>query len=382
MIYLDNAATSWPKPPEVAKKMVQVLEQAGGNPGRSGHSLSIKAARVVYETSEALATFLNLSDPLRIIFTNNATHALNIVVQGLLEPGNTVVTSSMEHNSLMRPLRNLEKRGVRLKIVQCLPDGRIMPDDVAKAIDNKTRLVAMLHASNVTGTIMPISEISEIAHKVGALVLVDAAQTAGVRQLDIEALGADFLAITGHKGLLGPPGIGALLINSNFDTSNLRTLMQGGTGSQSEREEQPEYLPDKYESGTVNLVGIAGLLAGIKWIEKKGLNEIREHESKLRSRLVCGLSTIKGVKIYGPEEIDANAAIVSFTIAGKTVSEIGQRLDDEFGILTRVGLHCAPAAHHTIGSFPGGTVRLAPGIFTTMDDMQYTLSAIDKIAKQ
>ena len=240
----------------------------------------------------------------------------------------------------------------------------------------------MLHASNVTGTIMPISEISEIAHKVGALVLVDAAQTAGVRQLDIEALGADFLAITGHKGLLGPPGIGALLINSNFDTSNLRTLMQGGTGSQSEREEQPEYLPDKYESGTVNLVGIAGLLAGIKWIEKKGLNEIREHESKLRSRLVCGLSTIKGVKIYGPEEIDANAAIVSFTIAGKTVSEIGQRLDDEFGILTRVGLHCAPAAHHTIGSFPGGTVRLAPGIFTTMDDMQYTLSAIDKIAKQ
>jgi cysteine desulfurase/selenocysteine lyase len=382
MIYLDNAATSWPKPPEVIKAMGDMLEHSGGNPGRSGHRLSIEAARVVYEARDNIASFFNLDDPKRVIFTNNATHALNTVIHGLLNPGDSVVTSSMEHNAVMRPLRDMEKfQEVRLKVVRCHQDGSIDLDEVAKAVDEGTRLVIMVHASNVNGAVLPVQEITRIAHSAGAMVLIDAAQTGGIFPIDIEAVGADFIAVTGHKGLQGPPGTGALLIGSDFDISRLRPLMQGGTGSLSEHEEQPELLPDKFESGTINFVGIAGLLAGIRWIQQRGLSEIGAHEKELRHSLVEGLSVIPGIKVYGTENAGYSVATVSFTLPGKKVSEIGLRLDEEFGILSRVGLHCAPAAHRTIGSFPEGTVRLAPGIFTTGDDIQTTLKAIDSIRR-
>ena len=381
MIYLDNAATSWPKPPEVLKTMTDVLEHAGGNPGRSGHRLSIAAARVIHDTREEMARFFGISDPLRTIFTSNATHAINLALRGILKPGDHIVTSSTEHNAVMRPLRNLEKQGIRLSIVPCAADGILDIKDLKKALDSATRLVVMTHASNVTGTLLPIAEIASLAHQAGALLLVDAAQTAGVLPIDIPAMGIDLLAFTGHKELQGPPGTGGLVIADNIDVSQVEPLIRGGTGSRSESEEQPDDLPDKFESGTANLAGIAGLGAGLKWIAARGIDEIRDHLKKLSQALIDGLSTLSEVKIYGTLEPERSVAIVSFTATGKLVSEIGFRLDEEYGILSRVGLHCAPAAHKTIGSFPEGTVRLAPGVFTTMSDIQEAIQAISRVVR-
>lgn len=381
MIYLDNAATSWPKPPEVLKAMANVLEQAGGNPGRSGHRLSIAAARLVYDAREDIAQLANCPDPLRVIFTENATYALNLGIYGLLEKGDRVVTSSMEHNAVMRPLRDLEKKGMKLTVVPCASDGTLNLKEFAEAVTPGTRLVTIVHASNVTGTIMPVADVANITHRAGALLLVDAAQSAGVLPIDIQSMDIDLLAFTGHKGPLGPTGTGALVIGKNVDTSQIAPLARGGTGSQSEKQEQPEFLPDKFESGTPNVVGIAGLGAGIRFLRQRGLQAIQEHEKSLVRTLLEGLSSINGVKIFGCQDCEKSTAIVSFTIKDKTVSEIGQRLDEEFGILTRVGLHCAPAAHRTIGTFPGGTVRLAPGVFTTMNEIQQTLKAINKVAR-
>ncbi|MBM3154418.1 MAG: aminotransferase class V-fold PLP-dependent enzyme [Chloroflexi bacterium] len=381
MIYLDYAATSWPKPPEVLAAMSDVLERAGGNPGRSGHSLSIEAARVVYDAREEVAGLFNVPDPLRVVFTANATHAINMVLLGLLRPGDEVVVSSIEHNAVMRPLRVLEQKGVQVTVVQCASDGTLNPADVARAVSSKTRLVAMVHGSNVMGTLLPVDEVAAIAHKVGALLLVDAAQTAGTLPVDMQAMGMDLLAFTGHKSLQGPTGIGGLIVGSNVDISQIEPVMRGGTGSQSELEEQPDGLPDKYESGTHNTVGIAGLLAGIRWLKSKDIEQIRAHEMSLTAALLEGLSDIPGLIVYGSKEHERSVAVVSFTIPGKHVSEIGLRLDDEFGILCRVGLHCAPAAHRTIGTYPEGTVRLAPGVMTSLDDIHTVVSAVRHIAR-
>ena len=381
MIYLDNAATSWPKPPEVFKAMIDVLAHSGGNPGRSGHRLSIAAARVMYEARETISSFFNLNDPMRVIFTNNATHSLNIVIHGILKPGDTAIVSSIEHNAVMRPLRFLKNQGVHLKIVNCDINSKFDIDNFIKAINTKTKLVVMVHGSNVTGTILPMVEIAKITHKAGALLLVDAAQTAGVVPIDINMIDADFIAITGHKGPQGPTGIGVLLINPKYDISLLPPFTQGGTGSRSAAEEQPNFLPDKYEAGTANLAGIAGIVAGIQWVKKHGINNIHAHETDLIKMLVEGLSVIQGVKIYGTLDINNSAPIISFKANNKTVSEIGLKLDEDYGILTRVGLHCAPAAHHTIGSFPDGTVRLAPGALTNKNDIQKTLIAIQKVLR-
>jgi len=381
MIYLDNAATSWPKPPEVLKAMTDVLEHAGGNPGRSGHRLSIAAARVIYDTREEIARFLGISDPLRVIFTGNATHAINLALKGILRPGDHVVTSSIEHNAVMRPLRSLEKQGIHLSMVPCTRDGRLDVRDVEMAIKSTTRLIVVAHASNVVGTISPVAEIASIAHQAGALLLVDAAQTAGAIAIDMKAMGIDLLAFTGHKELQGPPGIGGLVIGDNVDVSKIEPLMRGGTGSRSESEEQPDDLPDKFESGTANLVGIAGLGAGLRWIMDRGIDEIRDHMKKLGQTLIDGLSAISEVKVYGALDPERSVGIVSFTVTGKHVSEIGLRLDEEYEVLSRVGLHCAPAAHKTIGSFPEGAVRLAPGFFTTMDDIREAIQAISKVVR-
>ncbi len=379
MIYLDNAATSWPKPPEVLEAMVDVLERAGGNPGRSGHRLSIEAARLMYDTREDIARLFNSGDPMRVIFTGGATHAINIVLKGLLKSGNRVVVSSVEHNAVMRPLRNLEERGVALKVVSCASDGSLDINDMAGAVNVDTRLVVITHASNVVGTILPVAEIAAIAHRAGALLLVDAAQTAGVLPIDMKALGIDFLAFTGHKGLQGPPGTGGLVIGDHVDISQMEPLVQGGTGSQSELEEQPQHLPDKFESGTPNFAGIAGLRAGISWVRTKGIETVRAHEKRLTGFLIDGLSNIAGLKLYGTRDPDRTVAIVSFTAKDRRVSEIGLELDEEYGVLTRVGLHCAPAAHKTIGTFPKGTVRLAPGFFTAVDDIKEAVAAIKRV---
>lgn len=381
MIYLDNAATSWPKPPEVLKAMTDVLEHAGGNPGRSGHRLSIAAARVIYDTREEIAGFLGISDPLRVIFTGNATHAINLALRGILKLGGHVVTSSMEHNAVMRPLRSLEKQGVRLSIVPCAADGSLDISDLARAVDSSTKLVVVTHASNVVGTMLPVAEIASVAHQSGALLLVDAAQTAGTIPINMRAMGIDLLAFTGHKELQGPPGIGGLVIADDVDVSQMEPLIRGGTGSRSDSEEQPDDLPDKFESGTANLAGIAGLGAGLKWITDRRIDEIRNHMKKLSQTLIEGLSSLPKVMVYGTLDPERSVAIVSFAVTGKHVSEIGLRLDEEYGVLTRVGLHCAPAAHKTIGSFPEGTVRLAPSILTMMSDVQEAIQAISKVVR-
>ncbi len=387
MIYLDHAATSWPKPPEVLAAMHDFLEHAGGNPGRSGHRLSVQAGRIVYDAREAVAELFNAADPLRVVFTLNATHAINIALHGILRPGDRVVTSGIEHNAVMRPLRGMERLrnlvseplGIELSIIPCLSDGTLDLAAAERAITPGTRLVVLNHASNVMGTILPVAPVAELARRAGALLLVDAAQTAGAVPIDMPALGIDLLAFTGHKAPLGPPGTGGLVIGERVDTATLDPLFRGGTGSRSEFEIQPEDCPDKFESGTPNGVGIAGLGAGARYVLRHGVTAIREHEIELIRVLVEGLANIPGVTVYGPADPTQRTATLSFTAAGRRVSEIGLRLDEEHDILCRVGLHCAPAAHRTLGTFPQGTVRLAGGFSTTLDNVKKAVVAVAEV---
>jgi cysteine desulfurase family protein len=382
MIYLDYAATSWPKPKEVLRAMMDFLEYSGGNPGRSGHRLSIAAARIIFAARESLAELFHAPDPMRVIFTQNVTYAINLALRGLVHPGDRVVTTSMEHNSVMRPLRSLEKQGVKVEVVPCNPTGCLDLQALKAALAQPTRLMAMTHASNVVGTLLPIREAADLAHQAGALLLVDAAQTAGVIPIDQPALGIDLLAFTGHKGLHGPPGTGGLLLGAQVNIEELEPLVRGGTGSKSEFEEQPCMLPDKYESGTPNGVGIAGLGAGVRWVKTRGIESIRAHEEALTGMLLDGLDEIPGVTLYGTGSADKCTSVLSCRVAGLHVSEVGLQLDDDYGILSRVGLHCAPSAHRTLGTFPEGTIRLAPGIFTSPADIRRAVAAFKKIASR
>lgn len=374
-IYFDHAATSWPKPPEVLRAMAAFLE-VGGNPGRSGHRLSLEAGRIVYRVREALAALFNAPDPLGVIFTANATHALNLALHGLLPPGSRVVTSGSEHNAVMRPLRNLEARGVEVVVVPDLPDGSLDRGAFARAIAPGARLVVVRHASNVHGALVPLRELADWTHTVGALLLVDAAQTAGVLPIDLQALDIDLLAFTGHKGLQGPPGTGGLILGHRVAAASLEPLLQGGTGSRSASEVQPDFLPDRFESGTPNGVGIAGLGAGLAWVLERGIDAIRQHERAIAQRLIEGLEGMPGLRIHGPSDRSHCMPLVAFTVTGRSVSEIGGRLDEEAGVLCRVGLHCAPAAHRTIGTFPEGTLRWAPGPLTTHEEAEGALRAL------
>lgn len=379
MIYLDHAATSWPKPPAVVQAMAEFLVDAGGNPGRSGHRLSIAAGRVVYDAREAVAELFGVTDPLRVIFTQNATHALNLALNGLLRAGDRVVTTGIEHNAVMRPLRWLERQGVTIDVAPCMSDGALDLEAYRAALRTPARLVVANHASNVMGTLLPVSDMVRDAHTAGAYFLLDAAQTAGCVPLDMRSLGVDLLAFTGHKGLYGPPGTGGLILGHSFDTAALEPLQRGGTGSRSESEEQPPDLPDRYESGTPNGVGIAGLGAGIRWVLSQGVDAIRAHERALTNLLLTGLSELPGVRCYGPADAGRRTGVISFTVAGRRVSEIGLRLDEEHGVLARVGLHCAPAAHRTLGTFPEGTIRFAVGADTTDADIRIAVQAVRQV---
>jgi cysteine desulfurase family protein len=287
----------------------------------------------------------------------------------------------MEHNAVMRPLRALERAGARVIVAPCARDGSLDLDAMRRAITPDTRLVVVNHASNVVGTILPIAEIARSAHDAGALILVDAAQTAGVLPIDIAAMEIDLLAFTGHKSLYGPPGTGGLVIGENVDAAMIEPLWRGGTGSRSESEEQPDDLPDKFESGTPNGVGIAGLGAGVRFVMERGIANIRADEIELTRALIEGLQNIPGVVVHGTRDAEKCTAVVSFTVANRQVSEIGLRLDEEFGVLCRVGLHCAPAAHRTIGTFPEGTVRFASSVFTTSEDIRVALAAVRRIVQ-
>lgn len=389
IIYFDNAATSWPKPPEVAEAMVAFLENVGANPGRSGHRRSVAAGRLVYLAREAVAELFGAPDPLRVVFGANVTDALNLALHGYLRPGDHVVTSSMEHNSVMRPLRALEagrSLGVRhderieLTVVPCTPDGFLDPARLEAALRPNTALIVLNHASNVCGSLLPVAEAGAIARRHECLLLVDAAQTAGAYPIDVEAMQIDLLAFTGHKALFGPTGTGGLVIGERVDVARLRPLRQGGTGSRSEREEQPDFLPDLCESGTPNAVGLAGLLAGVRWVQAQGVAAIRRREMALTRRLLDGLGEIRGVTVYGGRDPERQVATVAFKVAGVTPSDVGLRLDDEHGIMSRVGLHCAPAAHRTMGTFPEGTVRFGLGAFNTEAEVDVALAAVTAIA--
>lgn len=381
-IYLDNAATSWPKPPEVGQAMLRFLDEVGANPGRSGHRRSVEAARIVYDVREMLAGLFGLSDPCRVVLTANCTEALNLAIRGLLRPGDHVITSSMEHNSVMRPLRALEQEGVGLSVVECSPEGLLLPLDVSRAIRANTRLVVMTHASNVVGTLQPLGEVGRIAKERGILFLVDAAQSAGSHPIDMRASSIDLLALPGHKGLYGPTGTGALLIGEGVDPVRIPPLVRGGTGSRSELETQPEFMPDRFESGTMNVVGLAGWRAGLQWVIERGVVTIGQREAVLMELLIDGLSRLDGVRLYGSRSAHERAAVVSLNIKGRECSEVGQLLEERWGILCRVGLHCAPAAHKTIGTFPTGAVRLSPGAFTSEAGIDAALQAVDELCRE
>lgn len=381
VIYLDNAAASWPKPPQVAEAMARFMAEVGANPGRSGHRLSIEAARVVYQAREAVAGLLGVSDPMRVIFCFNATHALNLALRGLLRPGQHVVTTSMEHNSVMRPLRALEAEGVALTVVECSSEGVLDPAAVERALRPETALIVMTHASNVVGTLMPVTEVAAIARARGVLLLADGAQSVGALPISMEQLGADLLAFTGHKGLCGPTGTGGLVLGERVDVERLQPLVRGGTGSNSESDLQPDFLPDKFESGTMNVVGLAGLEAGVRWLIQQGQEDLRRRERALTARLIEGLSDLPGVKVEGTRDASRQVPVVSFTIAGLDPAEIGLRLDEECGVAARVGLHCSPNAHRTLGTFPVGTVRFSLGPLTTSADVDEALQAVRRLAE-
>lgn len=381
MIYLDNAATSYPKPKEVGQAMMYFLEKVGANPGRSSHRLSIESGRILYQARESLAELFNVDDPLRIIFTLNVTEALNLALKGLLRPGDQVITSSMEHNSVMRPLRELEKRGVEVKVVPCSSQGVLDPVDLERAIKKNTKLIVLNHGSNVIGSLLPITVVGEMAKRHHILFLVDTAQTAGCYPLDIKKDNIDLLAFTGHKALYGPPGTGGLVIGERVDTKKLIPLKVGGTGSHSEFEEQPDFLPDLYESGTPNIVGLNGLKEGVRFVLAEGVDKIHQHEKNLIIRLIEGLKEIPEVTLYGGDYRKEQVAVVSFNLKDKWPSEVGMRLDEEYDIMCRVGLHCSPATHKTIGTFPRGTVRFSMSWFNTLEEVDQVIMAIREIAK-
>ncbi|MBA4397720.1 MAG: cysteine desulfurase [Syntrophus sp. (in: bacteria)] len=383
VVYLDNAATSFPKPEATLEAMMRYQRTIGGSPGRSGHRLSIEAGRVVHETREVLARLFNIDDPLRIVFTKNATEALNIALIGLLKPGDHVITTGMEHNSVMRPLRYLASRGIDLSVVPCSERGELDPDDVSAAFRANTRAVVMTHASNVTGTIMPVKEVGALTRVRGDIVLcVDAAQTAGALPIDVATMSVDLLAFTGHKSLYGPQGTGGLYIRKGLE-KDIAPFMRGGTGSRSEFEEQPDFMPDKYECGTPNTIGLAGLHAGAAFILEQGVEAVRAKESALTRRFMNHLQALgEFVTVYGPPAVHNRIPLISFNLRDITPSDAALYCDEQWGVMCRPGLHCAPAAHRIIGSFPQGTVRFSFGFFNTQEHVDLAAEALRQLLRR
>lgn len=353
------------------------MRHAGANPGRGGHRMALDAGRILYDCRDVLAQLFNIDDPNRIAYMLNATDAINTALLGYLHPGDHVVTTAMEHNALARPLRYLEQSGVELTIVPADTTGQVNIKAIEAACRKQTTLIAVGHASNVTGTIIALEEVGAIAGGRGIRLLVDAAQTAGVEAINVEAMGIDLLAFTGHKGLLGPQGTGGLWVREGIE---LKPTRWGGTGSNSESDLMPELMPDKLESGTPNTVGIAGLAAGVRFVLETGVEAIGQHEHQLRKQLWDGLENVERVILYGPDSGQRATGVISFNVEGLDSGQVSYILDRQYNIATRAGLHCAPWAHRSIGSFKTGTVRISLGYFNTTDDAEQVLVAIKSIA--
>lgn len=377
IIYLDNAATSWPKPPAVWEAMERSMRESAANPGRGSHEMAVKASRVLFEARKRLARLFRISNPNDISFTLNATHALNLAIQGLLKQGDHVITTTLEHNSVRRPLEALKRRlGIEVTYISTDIQGKVSAKSIEEAITSRTRLIAITHSSNLLGSIAPIGDIGEIARRKGIKLLVDAAQSAGVIPIDVEAMRIDLLAFPGHKGLMGPQGTGGLYIHPSLE---LEPLMQGGTGSKSEAPEQPNIRPDRYEAGTQNTVGLAGLSEGVNFILKETTQVIHSKEQALTFELMEGLQRIPGITLLGPAIGEERTAIVSFLLEGVDPSEMAFLLDQQFGIAVRAGFHCTPLGHETAGSIETGAVRASPGYFTEKSEIVSMINAVSEI---
>lgn len=377
-IYFDNAATSSPKPPEVLERVNAALTEFNANPGRSGHSAALSAAREVLSARERLAALMNAGEETNIAFAFNCTDALNLAIKGALRYGDHVITTQLEHNSVLRPIHALAARGrISLSIVSPRADGFVDPEDIRASIRKNTRLIAVTHASNVTGAIQPVAAIGELARREGILYLIDGAQAIGATPVNVRALSCDLYAFPGHKSLLGPMGTGGLYIRPGVV---LRTLREGGTGTDSESMLQPDERPERYESGTLNLPGIAGLGAGCAFVAKR-VSAIMSHERELTGALYEGLSAIRGAEIYSPREEAARAGIVSFNLPGMTSSDVADRLG-RMGIAVRGGLHCAPGAHRFLGTLRRGAVRASVGYANTFEEVDAFLNAVNAIVRE
>jgi cysteine desulfurase family protein len=373
-IYLDNGATSFPKPDCVYDAVNTFMRENGCSPGRGNYANAMEAEKLVYETRKSITKLFSAERPSEIIFTSNSTEAINTVLKGYLKNGDAVLTSNAEHNAVWRPLKNLEKeRNIEIHCFSVTRDGRIDLNEISEKLTDKIKLAAFVHGSNVFGNIIPVSEISKIARSKNIPVLIDASQTAGVYPINVIEDGIDFLAFTGHKGLLGPTGTGGFYIRGGLE---LDTLKEGGTGSMAKSPFQPELPPDRYEAGTMNIFGIAGLKAAVDHIRETGISKILEHERKLVERLFNGLKEIPNLEIYGSVNPDEKLGLVCFNVGDIDPYKITSKLDEDFGIMVRAGLHCAPQAHRILGTGERGAVRVSPGLFNTEEHIDFFLESL------
>ena len=379
-IYLDNASTSFPKAPTVATAMSDYITNRGININRGSYALAYDVEDTIYTTRQRLNTLFNGHDPSHVVFTQNVTMSLNMVIKGLLKSGDHVLVSSMEHNAVMRPLTQLLDKGITFDTIPCDSTGFIQMDSIEPLIRPNTVALIINHASNVCGTIQPLESIGPICKAHNLQFIVDAAQTAGVIPIDVKACHIDALCFTGHKGLLGPQGIGGIILTKEM-AQNLTPLIAGGTGSFSHLETMPTHMPDTFEAGTLNLPGIMGLNEGLSYIESQGMENIHNHELALTQAFLEGLQSIDGINIVGKQNIQDRTAVVSITIDGMDPASIAYELESTYYIMTRVGLHCAPRAHQTLGTYPEGTVRFSFGYANTLKDVESALSALNTIVK-
>jgi cysteine desulfurase family protein len=377
-IYLDNAATSFPKPEAVYRALDRFARQSLANPGRAGHKMALAAEYALDDCRHLLNQFFHGEAPQRFVFTLNCTDALNMAFKGILADGDHVVTTDLEHNSVSRPLRAMELAGrITLTRVRADSGGTIDPEDIRRAVTPRTRLIALTHASNVLGTVQPVAEVGRIARESGVLFLVDAAQTAGVLPIDVRAMTIDLLAFPGHKGLLGPTGTGALYVGPRAPVGAWR---EGGTGGDSSSETQPREFPHFLEGGTPNVLGVAGLAAGIRYVQEQGEGRIQAHEVELTERLWRRLDEIGGYHVLGHRDGSRRVGTLSFRSQAIGAAELGGILDQAFDVAIRPGLHCAPYIHRSLGTFPEGTVRVSPGPFNTKQEIDHLARALAEIA--
>lgn len=379
-IYMDNGSTSFPKAPGLGKMIGEHIDQSGMNMGRGGYSASFHLEQIAVETKEKICDFFNGPHSRNVIFTPGATAGLNMIINGLLEPGDQVVTTSLEHNSVARPLQALTKNEIRWERFPSSPDGSLLVDDIPGMLNPHTKLIIVTHASNVSGTLIPLEPIAEYCKKYKIFLAVDAAQTAGSQTIDMAALGLDALVVPGHKALLGPQGIGAMILSDKL-AAKLRPTVLGGTGSRSDMLKMPDFLPDRFEPGTLNIPGIVGMNHALSYLMDQGVENIRDQKAILSRRFLEGLSVIGGIRNIGPDPSIPRESVFSIVFNHRDQGETAYLLERDCGILTRSGLHCAPLAHQTLGTFPSGSVRFSFGCFTTASDVDATLSAIMAIAK-